>query len=117
MSSGLDGSDAGCGPRGWCQGFSGRRATGGTGAATGGAGCAPTAKLEPHVPQNFWSAAVRGVPHVGQNPNPVDIMMRPFESTPGNWLRPGRSEGGNQVFAAEPSVLDRNSLAPVQAGK
>src|ERR1035437_8204810 len=49
--------------------------------ATGSAGDTPTAKAEPHAGQNFCSAAVRGVPQVGQKPNPVVITSPPFDST------------------------------------
>ncbi|HJX52294.1 MAG TPA: hypothetical protein VJ801_05965, partial [Polyangia bacterium] len=53
----------------------------------GGAGGATAAKAEPHSGQNFCSAAVRGAPHVGQNPNPVDIMSLPFDSSLEDWQR------------------------------
>ena len=42
------------------------------------------AKEVPQVGQNFWSAAVLGVPQLGQKPNPVAIssasVMVPLDS-------------------------------------
>ena len=55
------------------------------------------AKEVPQVGQNFWSAAVLGVPQLGQKPNPVAIssasVMVPLDSAPRPTERANSSPG------------------------
>jgi len=48
--------------------------TGGAGGGAIGAGAEIAARAPPQVGQNFCSAATRGVPQLGQKPNPVAIL-------------------------------------------
>lgn len=53
----------------------------GCGAATAGAwGASMADRPEPQPAQNRCSAAIRGVPQLGQNPNPVVISSLPLAS-------------------------------------
>jgi hypothetical protein len=79
----------------------------GSGAAGSGVRGNTAERTTPHPAQNLCSAAILGVPQLGQNPNPIVIWSLPLGST-------GRASGGHpvqvrlrgKVFAATRSALN-----------
>jgi hypothetical protein len=74
------GSDAGNGAGGSGAASGVVSTAGNSTAAAGGAGATLTERSAPQPAQNRCSAAIRGVPQLEQNPNPVVISSLPLAS-------------------------------------
>ena len=76
----------------------------GSGAATaaaGGTGATMARRSKPQPAQNLCSAAIRGVPHLGQGPNPVAMSSLPFATRCSELAQVGWGSGGSAPPLAE----------------